>query len=129
MDHFPSPPMSPAQQYYHDDDDHMVFCGSCDKALSSDWFCINCHKRCSTCNRFLSVDDHCSRCWTFDDQHNIFVRKQPPLLPAAVEIPATHTMLSTLPPSPPHQEHRQTFFLVASNFSPTREGKMHDNKP
>ncbi|KAI9263183.1 hypothetical protein BDA99DRAFT_559740 [Phascolomyces articulosus] len=74
MDHlFPSPPSSPIQHNQQVVD--KVICGSCDKVLSSDWFCSDCHKRCETCNRFLSADEHCTRCWSFDIRHNTFVRK------------------------------------------------------
>ncbi|KAI9282884.1 hypothetical protein BC943DRAFT_328489 [Umbelopsis sp. AD052] len=42
-----------------------VICGTCDTALSSDWFCSRCHRKCSTCNRYMiQDDDFCSRCWT-----------------------------------------------------------------
>ena len=75
IDHlFPSPPSSPIVQYDQQVVD-MVICGSCDKTLSSDWFCSDCHKRCETCNRFLSPDEHCTRCWIFDTRYNTFVRK------------------------------------------------------
>ncbi|KAI9315382.1 hypothetical protein BX666DRAFT_397057 [Dichotomocladium elegans] len=94
MNLFPSPPCSPgsiASDLYegdHNNNNHhhhpsssssaagKVFCGSCDKPLSSDWFCADCHQKCATCNRFLSAGDHCTRCWAFDRQHSTFVRKQ-----------------------------------------------------
>ncbi|KAI8394103.1 uncharacterized protein BYT42DRAFT_609850 [Radiomyces spectabilis] len=69
---FPSPPSSPIQ---HAADQIKVLCGSCDRALSSDWFCSDCHKKCATCNRFLSSQEYCSRCWSYDTLHNLYVRK------------------------------------------------------
>ncbi|OBZ90419.1 hypothetical protein A0J61_01535 [Choanephora cucurbitarum] len=59
MDCYLSPPSSPVLG-------HRAICGECDKPLASDWFCSNCHMKCSTCNRFLGKDEYCTRCWTFD---------------------------------------------------------------
>lgn len=84
---FPSPPSSPIQHHVEDDDVAAVVCGTCDKPLEKDWFCINCHQRCTTCSRILGQDEHCTRCWAYDTLRNVFVRK-----PAAA--------LNT-PPSPP----------------------------
>ncbi|OAD77951.1 hypothetical protein PHYBLDRAFT_141812 [Phycomyces blakesleeanus NRRL 1555(-)] len=71
MDFFPSPPSSPRQLYIDD----KVVCGSCDKVLSSDWFCSDCHTKCTICNRFLSPHEHCSRCWSFNTLQNLYIRK------------------------------------------------------
>lgn len=96
MDLFPSPPSSPVQQPQHDDpNDGKVICGSCDKVLSSDWFCADCHQRCATCNRFLSAGEHCTRCWCFDSIKNMYIRK-PRHIHAAIAQP---------PPSPPNHYH------------------------
>lgn len=84
---FPSPPSSPIQHHTNDDNVAAVVCGSCNKPLEKDWFCINCHQRCTTCSRILGHDEHCTRCWAYDTLRNVFVRK-----PAAT--------LNT-PPSPP----------------------------
>ncbi|KAI8075385.1 uncharacterized protein B0P05DRAFT_547326 [Gilbertella persicaria] len=59
MNYFISPPSSPTLG-------HRVICGECDKPLAADWFCADCHKKCSTCNRFLGLDEYCTRCWTLD---------------------------------------------------------------
>ncbi|CAO3628680.1 unnamed protein product [Cunninghamella blakesleeana] len=82
MNYFPSPPASPTPSTFDEDDDYMnindndkVICGSCDKPLSSDWFCSDCHKKCTICNRFLT-NEQCSRCWVFDPFKNTYVRKQ-----------------------------------------------------
>ncbi|KAG2223877.1 hypothetical protein INT45_012750 [Circinella minor] len=100
MDHlFPSPPSSPTAQYDQQVVDKVI-CGSCDKVLSSDWFCSDCHKRCETCNRFLSAEEHCTRCWTFDTRYNTFVRK-----PRYYHYHHNHGSLQP-PPSPPvHNQH------------------------
>ncbi|KAG2210375.1 hypothetical protein INT46_000956 [Mucor plumbeus] len=71
MNFFPSPPSSPQLTSSND----KVMCGSCNKTLSSDWFCADCHTKCSTCNRFLSNADYCTRCWSFDQHNNRLVRK------------------------------------------------------
>ncbi|KAL7335946.1 hypothetical protein PS15p_201349 [Mucor circinelloides] len=71
MNFFPSPPSSPQLSAASD----KVMCGSCNKTLSSDWFCSDCHTKCSTCNRFLSDSDYCTRCWSFDHHSNCLVRK------------------------------------------------------
>ncbi|KAI8381588.1 uncharacterized protein BYT42DRAFT_567078 [Radiomyces spectabilis] len=71
MDCFPSPPMSPTLL------PDRIVCGSCDKVLSSDWFCSDCHTKCSICNRFLALEEFCTRCWAFDSGVNAYVRKQP----------------------------------------------------
>ncbi|KAI9033916.1 hypothetical protein CLU79DRAFT_726236 [Phycomyces nitens] len=71
MDFFPSPPSSPRQRYIAD----KVTCGSCDKVLSSDWFCSDCHTKCSICNRFLSPHERCTRCWSFNTLQNLYIRK------------------------------------------------------
>ncbi|ORY89978.1 hypothetical protein BCR43DRAFT_499790 [Syncephalastrum racemosum] len=72
MDYFPSPPSSPILGA------DKVVCGSCDKALNNDWFCVDCHEKCDSCNRFLSHGEHCSRCWSFDALQNLYVRKPIP---------------------------------------------------
>ncbi|KAI7872330.1 hypothetical protein BDF14DRAFT_1752119 [Spinellus fusiger] len=71
MQFLPSPPTSPRQHYLDD----SVICGSCDKVLSSDWFCSDCHTKCTICNRFLSPQEHCTRCWTFSTLKNHYIRK------------------------------------------------------
>ncbi|CAO3646517.1 unnamed protein product [Cunninghamella echinulata] len=86
MNYFPSPPASPTPSTFDEYDDYLtmnnnnedddkVTCGSCDKPLASDWFCSDCHKKCTICNRFLS-NEQCSRCWVFDSFKNTYVRKQ-----------------------------------------------------
>ncbi|KAI8880963.1 hypothetical protein K501DRAFT_9650 [Backusella circina FSU 941] len=69
MDFLPSPPSSPVMM-------DKVVCGTCDKALSSDWYCSDCHTKCDTCNRFLSENEYCTRCWTFDHRCNGYIRKE-----------------------------------------------------
>lgn len=69
--YFPSPPSSPLMN-----SDEKVMCGSCDKPLSSDWFCSDCHTKCTTCNRFLGDAEYCTRCWTFDIQSHSFIQKE-----------------------------------------------------
>ncbi|KAI8147983.1 hypothetical protein BJV82DRAFT_594138 [Fennellomyces sp. T-0311] len=106
MDLFPSPPSSPIQ---HDDhQDEKVVCGSCDKVLSSDWFCSDCHKRCETCNRFLSADEHCSRCWSFDTLHNVYVRK-----------PRHHQHIIYHPPPSPPNHHVLSYPSAAMHYHAT----------
>ncbi|ORZ09815.1 hypothetical protein BCR42DRAFT_423114 [Absidia repens] len=69
MNFFPSPPSSPTLN------DDKVMCGECDKPLSSDWFCADCHKKCEFCNRFLTGMEQCSRCWVYDSYQHLYVRK------------------------------------------------------
>jgi hypothetical protein len=71
MNFFPSPPSSPLLN-----NSSKVICGSCNKSLSSDWFCSDCHIKCNTCNRFLAHSEFCSRCWSFDDKRHCLVRKR-----------------------------------------------------
>lgn len=69
MNYFPSPPSSPIllnSNSNHEVVDTLAICGSCDKPLSSDWFCSDCHQKCTTCNRFLSENEYCTRCWKRD---------------------------------------------------------------
>ncbi|KAI8975075.1 hypothetical protein BDF20DRAFT_876807 [Mycotypha africana] len=86
MNAFPSPPASPMMMTMeasnnttgaaYSSDMDKVICGSCDRVLSSDWFCSSCHKKCSTCNRTLIESEYCTRCWTFDNKSNQFIRNQ-----------------------------------------------------
>ncbi|KAI8996985.1 hypothetical protein BDB01DRAFT_830615 [Pilobolus umbonatus] len=73
MNYFPSPPSSPV---ILSATVNKVICGSCDKPLSNDWFCSDCHIKCNICNRFLSYHEQCSRCWLFNDTTNCYVRKE-----------------------------------------------------
>ncbi|KAI9268225.1 hypothetical protein BDA99DRAFT_505252 [Phascolomyces articulosus] len=85
MNYFPSPPSSPSPFEHLDDPDYVatdnepsIVCGSCNKALGADWFCSNCHKKCSTCSRILALntDDYCTRCWVYVPSQNTFVPRQ-----------------------------------------------------
>ncbi|ORZ14510.1 hypothetical protein BCR42DRAFT_417055 [Absidia repens] len=101
MDYFPSPPSSPTPSTFD-----KVMCGECEKPLSSDWFCSDCHKRCDICNRFLT-NEQCSRCWVYDEYQHSYVRKpryfyQPPP-PTSASIFFNHSM----PQSYPHYFHQQ----------------------
>ncbi|SAM05789.1 hypothetical protein [Absidia glauca] len=80
MNFFPSPPSSPTPSSFD-----KVMCGECEKPLSSDWFCSNCHKHCDICNRFLTLEQ-CSRCWVYDEYQHSYVRKAP----QCFQYPPTH---------------------------------------
>ncbi|KAI9004855.1 hypothetical protein CLU79DRAFT_841181 [Phycomyces nitens] len=97
MDFLPSPPSSPIQHSAT-----IAICGDCDKVLASDWFCSDCHSKCSTCNRFLGPGEHCSRCWAFDSRRNRHVRKPAYTGPAAISVLPSPTTSSSSLDSQPH---------------------------
>ncbi|KAI8337710.1 hypothetical protein BC941DRAFT_425998 [Chlamydoabsidia padenii] len=72
MTYLPSPPTSPLLASATE----KVLCGSCDRALGTDWFCSSCHTKCSTCNRFLTGQEYCTRCWLYDHGHRTLIRKR-----------------------------------------------------
>ncbi|KAJ8654098.1 hypothetical protein O0I10_010309 [Lichtheimia ornata] len=112
----PSPPASPVEQYEDFDDFMMdddnneanIVCGSCNKALGSDWFCSNCHKKCSTCSRLLtqSSDDYCTRCWVYIPSRNIYVPSQRQLAAMMKSMPSPTNSFTSSNKRHHHHHHQ-----------------------